>query len=445
MASCINPRYFRYRDAFSGEAKTVAVRCGKCNNCIAADQDSWSVRLSESCIRSKHFIYTTLTFRPCGIAKLPVLDISDALVNPDFFILDASTHYLDYWSERLGFGCLPLFEKKILSDWIKRGRENYYADTGERLHFKYIFCSELGPQNARPHAHGIIIGLDPLIYYQYFVKPWYRDYGWVDRQYIHRNPRYVRSCIAVSHYISKYINKGSHENALILNELYPRCWRMVSNGIGEELLENPKYDVFRTEKVSQLLNTARRHTFKLARLRTRTPEGDERIETPLDKLHNYRDLVYWTADPALYIGSVLRDPLSVLPFGMETIKRLVIYTDDNSYMHSLPRYYRYKLMGRDPNLFKFAVQTALLQDAEQRYNSDVQRLASSLEGSVLCRERSYNYASVHKCAVDLARYFLAITEKEKALRSEERYNITLNNHYKRPRQYNGTRNIVLLQ
>lgn len=435
MAKCVHPRWVKVVDAFSGQPRMVQIGCGKCANCIANVQDEWATRIRESCVHADHFIYTTLTFSPEAFEKHNMLlDVSDAILSEESQLSKESLGLLSYFSDKHFFGALPLFKKKVLSDWIKRGRERYYSDTHKRLSFKYVFTMELGPVHSRPHAHGIIIGLSKDIYRKYFAEPWKSEFGFYDLQFVRRNPKFLSSCVGVSRYISKYINKGFFESPLVRDGLLPKCWRMVSNGIGEELLTHKKYEFFQSDKYKEMAG-------RCQRLKVYFPVKSESTGEVLGRKWE----ASWYSDPSLYIGRVISDPLSFLGFSKSDLKKLCLYVDDDSYCHKLPRYYRERILGRDPNLFKFAVQVAIQQDASQRRDSELQRLASNLE----CTRPSslgppHDLDFVHAWAFLVACDLLATAEREEARRSEARHFIEMKNHYLRPKRYRG-RTLVLNQ
>lgn len=208
MAQCVHPRWVKVVDAFSGQARMVRIGCGKCANCIANLQDEWATRIRESCVHADHFIYTTLTFSPDSFERHGMLlDVSDAILSSESHLSSDSLRILSYYSDKHFFGALPLFQKKFFLLGLSV-EERYFHDYHKRLSFKYLFTMELGPVHSRPHAHGIIIGLSKDVYRKYFAEPWKDEFGFYDLQYVRRNPKFLSSCVGVSRYISKYINKG---------------------------------------------------------------------------------------------------------------------------------------------------------------------------------------------------------------------------------------------
>lgn len=449
MADCIHPRYYKVRDAFTGEYHIRTIRCGKCCNCLAAEQDSWSVRLSESCAAHDDFIYTTLTLAPeffCDPRHF--IDVSDAIYNPEFVFSDETFHLLHYWSEALQklqvssfTPVVPCFDKSVLSDWIKRGRERYFRDTGKRLHFKYLFTSEYGPKHSRPHAHGVLIGLPLAVYREYFERPWQQSFGYTNTQYIRRNPKYPSSCVAVAHYISKYINKGYFESPLVKEGLAPKCWRFISNGIGEELLDTPKYKVFQNDNFKRLASQCERYD-----LSCRTKKI---VPYSVDRKRKVAPFFVWSSDPQNFAHRFDLWPCSdicdFIGISLSQLKATVIYLDSGGYPHALPRYYRYKLLGYQPNFFKFAVQMALQAHALERYNTDLERIAAGIERAASrVGEPDDDVDSLRLLSLFMAAIQLDFDKKNEALRREQRYFTAMKNHYKRPKSYMG-RDIRLLQ
>lgn len=437
--NCPNPRFARYYDGFTGECKTLRFGCGKCASCLAAEQDSWSIRLQETASRSKDFIYTTLTFRPSAFRDVHMnLDVSDYLLHPNVLVSDACAALLDYWGEQIAPFHVPDFKKSVLSDWIKRGRENYFADTGERLQFKYMFVMEYGPLHSRPHAHGLLFGVKPAIFDKYFAKPWRDRFGFDDTKYIARGSKrgFQKSAACISKYISKYINKGVFESPLVKEGICSKPWRMVSNGIGEEYLNSPRFDFTRNLEWA-ITRELFAHSGELAR-------------PSRDLFANSTDLSFYVADSR---SSILPPELCEnnpfdgieLPYSIDQLKNLCIYVDESNYTHCLPRYYRDRLLGRTANLLRYLVQSALLSDAKQRRDTQVSALASSIEGSEACRDLAEAYGwSISSSALYMASLELDVAEHEKAVWVEARHFNNMMNHYKRPKSA-GKGRVVYLQ
>lgn len=452
--NCPNPRFARYYDGFTGECKTLRFGCGRCASCLKAEQDSWSIRLQETAHHSDSFIYTTLTFAPSAFDDpMMRLDVTDAVADWDFLVSEDTAKLLDYWFSIYGYGQLPLFEKRILSDWIKRGRENYFADTGERLHFKYMFTSELGGKHSRPHAHGLLFGISYPVFKKYFEEPWQNTYGFTDSKFIAQksSSSYHKSANCISRYVSKYITKGSFDSPLIKNGLIPKCWRMVSNGIGEEYLNSSRFDFTRS------------FDWQVAKeLFVRPDDGSPSLSKIL-----YRDCMdpnFYSVKPFRVPDSYTPDsqldvPSSVspynpfdgikLPWTLHQLKSLYIYVtnkDDKCFYFSCPRYYRDKLLGRTQNLLRYCVQNALLVDASKRRDTQIQAFATTLESSEACRDISRSYGwSISSSSRYLAALLVDSSEKDKACREEQRNFNNLKNVYTRPLRAHGKKRIVLTQ
>lgn len=420
MASCINPRYRKYFDPFSGEERSCVIPCGKCANCLANEQDSWAIRISETAYHHKDFIYDTFTFRPQAFEGL-LLDVSDALADSDFVVSAESAPLLEYWFSRYGYGNLPLFEKSLFSAFIKRGRERYYQSTGERLHFKYLVCMEYGPKYSRPHAHGLFFGLDYGTYLEYFAKPWRKDYGFTKTKFVVSGSRGGKDVSCISRYVSKYVNKGFFESPLVKNGLLPKCWRMVSNGIGEEYLSSERFAPYRS-----LRFRAYRGTYTRAQKRVRRVFTD-----PTGKILSEFDAIVPTPRSrglfrsGKYVGS-----FPLLTFSQDQLQKLITYVDSSGYYHALPRYYRDRLLGRDPSFAKYSVQVALLAYAKQRHIEKVLRYASSLKYTG-ARQRIAEAYAPHICTgtFALADFFLSLAEKNKREMEEKRHFTMMKNHY----------------
>lgn len=137
-----------------------------------------------------------------------------------------------------------------------------------------------------------------------------------------------------------------------------------------------KYALFQTDYYKSMVERCQRIDISLK------PKFEATAE-----LYRGRKISFWTSDPCKYISRVVSNPLAFLGLSSSLIKRLCLYVDDDSFSHRLPRYYRERILGRMPNLFKFAVQVALQQDACERYNQKLSQIASNLE-----RTRPYSFS-----------------------------------------------------
>lgn len=327
--ACLHPVLRTYLD-LSGREQSVPCPCGHCILCQMLEQDSWSIRLRETASRYNTFIYETLTIRD---SSLPKLDVSDICLDPAASYSLESANIIDHYSVyESGKGMsyyVPYLDKTTVSAWIKRGRELYFKHHGKRLNFKYFIVMEYGPKWSRPHLHCLFFGLNEGIYNRYFAHPWSLNYGFTKTQVIKGGTDKDRDCI--TRYVSKYVSKGTFESPLVRDGFVQKPWRMVSNGIGSEYLDNPKFDSFKTYSVdilqSMTINKSSRTLLRSLNVRN--------LLNKYDILDNFK-----------FMGS---------------LESLTTYYDSKGYPHSLPRYYKHKLLKLDnPNVFSFKIQNDLL-------------------------------------------------------------------------------------
>lgn len=413
--ACLNPRLRRYYDAYSGEPRVSSYPCGKCASCLAALQESFSIRVMETAKSYTSFVYDTLTFRNSSVEWLDVSDaVSNGYVEPSPETLSIVQQYYPDWR-------VPVFPKSVFSRWLKQGRElyNYYHRAAikegriSRLHLKYLVCCEYGPKSSRCHGHLVMFGISPQDYLRFFAKPWRKNFGFTKTKYINQkvsNKQKDIECIA--RYVSKYVSKGDFESPLVKDGLQPKPWRQLSHGLGEEFLR--RY----AARYSELL----------------TPESLEKKESLgvdysifYDKLDNQYKVRRVSGR-----GYVPRN-CKPLDLTYEQAAYLTSYFDSAGYPHPLPRYYRDKLLGVEPNLLKYEVQNSLLAYAEQRRHKEVSQFAADSQCRQACLGRTS--AEVERLLgrmSPLLAYLFVAKQDGARKRSNHGYKIKLRNFYNRP-------------
>lgn len=308
---CISPITMRHPVT----GKVVTFPCGKCCDCISKYQNDWTFRLSREYNCWKHAFFITMTYSD---NNLPYVELQI----PEYYVHTAdgvtvkscpeaidelrrrilslppnrhlsrnranvrcSNSYLDPANIEYGIP-VPCVCRSDVQNWLKRLREMYKADNGERLKFKYFICSEYGPNTFRPHYHAIIFtNLCTSDFNKYFVQPWSDTYGnvyWKFRPVLWRKEDGVDSCMA---YVAKYCSKPDFaENPYVLLGLVPKPFRLISKFIGYD------YVFYLMERIQSFFNEH--------------PDGkymSKEFFEHLESVFNVYDGTYWHRLPRYYI------------------------------------------------------------------------------------------------------------------------------------------------
>lgn len=336
-----------------GKECTCEYPCGHCISCLHNNQDSWSIRIRETVEHFHSFVYDTLTF---ATPSLSYRNITDKVLSVGFDrfpkdvqnLIDRYSTFDRETGEYLALA--PCIDKKIVQNWIKRGRENFFLKHGYRPKMKYFFVEELGPKTSRPHLHCLIFGLSRADYVEFFAKPWRRDFGFTKTKFIEGGTDKDRDCI--SRYLSKYVSKGVFESPLVQFGLIDKPFRLISKGIGVEYLNNKVFDFFKSWKCEYFKGIS-------------VPKGSE------------GGTMVRTAYLRYFFESVIEKNIDIdfSKLGW----RLTTYYDRNGFAHALPRYYRHKLSNYyQPNLLSYALQSYLLACSELYYHKKIQEYGDSL-------------------------------------------------------------------
>lgn len=413
--ACVNPRWYTYKDGYSGEIRHIQIPCGHCACCLHAKHDAMAIRVKETAKHFPAFVYDTLTFRN---ESMQWLDVSDVYYSSRVSLRVGSLNYIrKYYPDWQ----LPIFPKKIFSDWIKRGRAGLEYKYGKCPILKFLCCMEYGPKSSRPHAHLIMFGVSHADYIQFFAKPWRERYGFTKTKYIdQRTGNRQKDLSCISAYITKYVDKGNFDSALVKDGLQPKPWRQLSNGIGAEYCFNGK----------EMVNSKFNFLYTDVNNISRSFSGVD--YTPLynlakDKYEPYRESGFGFVPQG--------DNFSLT---RQQISYLTTYYDEGGYPHHLPRYYYDKLLGRDPNLLKYEVSNCLLQDAEQRRYQEVSKFAADV-GCVGADKYSSEaeVLGLFDRVNPLWRVQYLTQQKNKRELREAGYKTKLKNLYKRPLRTNA--------
>lgn len=413
---CVNIRHRQFVDPVSGVVRTVDYPCGHCTACLHNQQDSWAIRINETAKRcmGHRFIYDTLTFSPKG---MEYKSVEDELSNPLRKVSAASLNIINSFTRQYeksvgetGVRVVPNIHRGIIRDWIRRGRELYFYDHGVRPKWKYVIFMEFGPATSRPHFHLLFFNILFGDYIHYLAEPWRRERGFTKTILVSNETKKHRQCI--SRYISKYCSKGVFESPLCKDGLVDKPFRSISHGIGEEYLDNSIFDWYRSD-MNEVWKQISVNTSK-----------DDEVRTTLLRSCKVRHLVN---DVDLLEG--FEKPSDTV------LSAITTYIDEGGFIHSLPRYYKHKLLNLfAPNLFSYAIQNLLLESTELYNNKKMAEFAYCLGGKFRQAIPEAPYLGLSKESFDLLGYYFASFEAQQArIKSKRRY-IELKNHYKRPLQ-----------
>lgn len=285
---------------------------------------------------SHGFIFDTFTYNDNSVPVLDATGLDDDLLSN---MSDESFQYLEANNWLIKYP-----EYQDIRDCIKRGRELYYKHHGERLKFKYFICSEYGEKktnNYRPHFHLCVFGLSRSTWLEYFSLPWTKRYGFTYPKEIDFLDKKHLSNVA--RYVGKYCAKGFFEIPIVRDGIAPKPFRIVSNGLGCGYLDSLR-------KQMQVFETYRQHFSFI-------PDKKGGYFRSLCSDNKYADLLRL--------------------FRTNEIWKSFILYDTSGYPHKLPRYYKDKLFGVEPSVFKTALSNFIQHRKEREYFIELQKFANA--------------------------------------------------------------------
>lgn len=397
-----------YNDPFSGELRCIDIPCGKCAICIKALQDQFLVRLLETGKSYGSFIYDTLTIAD---EHADFVDVSDLVCREnwdDYLSEDSYNMLVNHYQDCL----VPTLDKKHFSTWIKRGRELYFYDNGERMKIKYLACLEYGPKTSRPHIHLMLFGLSRSDYNYYFRDRWRREHGFTKTKYINlKSKGSYKDLSCITSYVSKYITKGEFESPFVFDKIQPKPWRQLSHGIGEEYLKRHA-DFFLFLKSPDAIRL----------LKHEAETWFVRYDTLTSKYVPYKRHVpserYTDFD---------------LNVSESNLTHLTTYFDDSGYPHKLPRYYFDKLLPPTSNQLRYEIQNILLAHYEQHRYKEISEFATAAGCTGLDKFCSSSELLEYlRSAYPLVYASYLLDERRKALDVCKGNKTKLKNFYNRP-------------
>lgn len=198
------------------------VRCGHCLACLAHRQAEWTSRLQVEFDKFPDQCYfVTLTYAPERVPQ-KIVDLSE---NPVNVVSKEDV-------------------QKFHADLRKRFQQGFYMDdtlvrigarlTPERIilpdcHFRYYLTSEYGPRGARPHYHGVYIGLP---------DDEYKTAGLIEAVWRNGFSKTERAdSAAAAAYVAKYL---VNDSLVERPEGTPKPFALMSKKIGSSYLDNHK-------------------------------------------------------------------------------------------------------------------------------------------------------------------------------------------------------------
>lgn len=415
--ACLHPHSKKVVNPLTGEVRTITYPCGKCINCLHAFQDSWRIRLEATSCAYGAIVFDTLTIRP---EAMEYNDVYDDCMSQDYKTLssisDAAWKLLCKYKWQL-----PYYPKSELQDWLKRGREAFKRKYGVRCDMKYFIVQEYGPRTSRPHYHCIFWGIGYADYMEFFGNYWRENIGWTKPCYVMCNSKSTHDSFKkIARYVSKYVSKGQFESPLVEAQLMEKPYRLISKGVGGELLNREFFKPFIHPDLEYLTKFTKEKLESYG-LNLEDPDFDK---------------IYFDDERAFKTFENLKN--GILPTGRKLtdkeINRLAIYYDEAGYAHSMPRYYKEKIgKNHEYNLYTLALSTLLQQSSLVHYNKGLQeeaaRLGIVIDDELLTQDSSTWGLSPESLFMVTFNY--TITQKSKAYTQAERRYTELKNHYNR--------------
>lgn len=399
--ACLHPHTKVVVNPLTGEKRTITYPCGHCINCLHDFQESWRIRLEATSCAYGSIVFDTLTVRP---EAMGFNDVYEDTLSQDYDTLsnisDGAWKLLCKYKFQI-----PYFQKSVVQAWLKNGREAFKRHYGHRPDMKYFICQEYGPKTSRPHFHCIIWGVSYTDYMKFWGDVWRKDFGWTKPAFIICNSKSNHASFSrIARYVSKYVSKGQFESPLVEAGLMEKPYRLISKGIGAELLEAPYLKPFLDKKWTQWIQY-----------------GKDNLES-----------VMLATVP--YEGNEFQEFLNNNTFTEEQINRLAIFYDNQGYCSKMPRYIIDKIThAHEYNLYTYALSTLLRASALVQYNKGLQEVAATM-GIFIPDEylkRDSSTWGLSPESLFMVTYQYTIAQRRKAQAQAERRYTRLRNTYNR--------------
>lgn len=246
---CLTP--ITYKDTRVAPYVVRTVPCGYCLECVSAFQNSWSIRLGEESKCWKFSAFVTLKY--CD-QRVPLIDVTlddEQLdyVNNSLSKLVINCNLNDPRRQKSEYRHLLVSSdvhrtinvpcKRDLQNLVKRLRISLERKYSGDTRLKYFLSTEYGPSTLRTHAHCIFFFNCPYELFAETIKS-----IWVSIASLpYASKSFQDKCIDISlcrdarrvaNYVSKYCCKpAAFENPYVVVGVAPKCFRLVSKGIGQ--------------------------------------------------------------------------------------------------------------------------------------------------------------------------------------------------------------------
>lgn len=245
---CLSP--ITYKDIRGTSPVVRTVPCGHCLECVSAFQNSWSIRLGEESKCWKFSAFVTLKY--CD-QRVPLIDVTlddEQLqyVNNSLSKLVINCNLNDPRRQKSEYRHLLVSSdlhrtinvpcKRDLQNLVKRLRISIARKYSGDTKLKYFISTEYGPSTLRTHAHCIFFFNFPYELFQETIKEiWvsiaslpYASPSFKDKSI---DISLCRDARRVANYVSKYCCKpAAFENPYVVVGVAPKCFRLISKGIG---------------------------------------------------------------------------------------------------------------------------------------------------------------------------------------------------------------------
>lgn len=203
------------------DRKTITVGCGKCIGCLTRRSREWAVRCVHEASLYEANAFVTLTYAP---EHLPVGGTLDGCAIPDF---------------------------------MRRVRKRL------RQRVRYFACGEYGDENARPHYHAILFGVDfPDKVFQFESGSGEKVYTsdllsdvWGLGHASTGSVTFESAAYVARYAVKKAARSGADLESVDAStgEIFPRmperCWMSLKPGIGQGWLQRYFEDVYPSDEV----------------------------------------------------------------------------------------------------------------------------------------------------------------------------------------------------
>lgn len=249
---CLSP--ITYKDTRVTPNVVRTIPCGHCLECVSAFQNSWSIRLGEESKCWKFSAFVTLKY--CD-QRVPLIDVTlddDQLsyVNNSLSKLVINCNLNDPRRQKAEYRHLLVSSdvcrtinipsKRDLQNLVKRLRISIERKYCGDSRLKYFISTEYGPSTLRTHAHCLFFFNFPFELFAETIKD-----IWVSIASLpHASTSFQDKCIDISlcrdarrvaNYVSKYCCKpAAFDNPYVVVGVAPKCFRLVSKGIGQRYL-----------------------------------------------------------------------------------------------------------------------------------------------------------------------------------------------------------------